>query len=397
MNVVHKRAHRNIRLLQMYTICANAMFLLPVLIPYYRDVIGIGFHEFMIGEAVFSAVMIVMEVPTGWISDVWGRKKTLVASVMTALLGWGLLWHADSFWDAIIAQGVLGIYVSLASGTNSALLYDSLLELGRADEYRRLESRRHGTGLYAVAGASLLGGFMYQWHPMAPLAGVIAVDCAALVFTLLMIEPAYHKEAVRKHPIADMVGTVRFAVHGHVEVAAIILLSALLFAMTKSLLWAQQPYYIMLHLPESWFGVLSCTGFLVGATAGTFGYKLDGRLSNVAALEILLVGAVLICAVAGLWPGNHGVALLLAGSFIYGIGAPRVQAAINKRVPSARRATILSAASLAVHVVSIPLMILSGWVSDAYGITAALVIMAAVMAVGGGAASLLLRHRKITA
>jgi len=98
MNALIKTpAYKNIRLLQVYTICANAIFLLPVLIPYYRDVLGLGFREFMIGEAVFSAVMIAMEVPTGWLSDVWGRKKTLIASVIMGLAGWLILWHADGF------------------------------------------------------------------------------------------------------------------------------------------------------------------------------------------------------------------------------------------------------------------------------------------------------------
>lgn len=144
MTDAQKRANRNVTLLLLHTVCVNMIFILPVLVPYYRDVIGIGFREFMIGEAAFSAVMILMEVPTGWLSDVWGRKKTMVVSTVTGLAGWGLLWHADSFAEAVIAQASLGVAVSLLLGTNSALLYDSLLGAGREGEYRALEGRRHG-------------------------------------------------------------------------------------------------------------------------------------------------------------------------------------------------------------------------------------------------------------
>jgi len=394
MNALIKTpAYKNIRLLQVYTICANAIFLLPVLIPYYRDVLGLGFREFMIGEAVFSAVMIAMEVPTGWLSDVWGRKKTLIASVIMGLAGWLILWHADGFLMAVVAQGVLGINISLASGTNSALLYDTLLENKQEDEFHRLESQRHGMMLYAVGGASIVGGFMYQWHPMAPLAAMIALKFIALLLTLFMVDPSRHKEEVHKHPIADMMETVRYAMHGHVEVAGIIILSALVFATTKNLLWAQQPYYIMLNLPESWFGIFTCAGFIIGATASTFGYKINGRMSNVTALYVLMISAILACAIAGLWPGHHGIVLVLSGSLIYGIGAPRVQAAINNRVSSVRRATILSAASLSVHVISIPLMVLIGWAGDAYGIEMALIVLAVIMAIGGLMARFLLGRR----
>ena len=395
MNAAHKKTNRNLRLLQVYTICANAIFVLPVLVPYYRDEIGIGFREFMIGEAVFSAVMILMEVPTGWLSDIWGRKKTLVASAAAQIFGWALLLHADSFLEAAVAQGALGIAVSLFSGTNSAMLYDSLLEAGREDEYRRREGGRMGLGLYAVGIASLLGGFMYQIHHMLPLAATILFVAFGFVATLMMTEPSRHREAVHKNPFADMAATFRYALHGHAEVGGIILLSAVLFATTKMLMWSQQPYYIMLGLPEGWFGVLTAAGLFLGGTASTFGHHIDGRFSNVGVLRALLLWVALAATVAGLWTGWHGVPLLMSGSFIFGMGWARVQAAINKRVSSARRATILSCASLMVHVFSIPLLILTGWVEDIWGIGASLLMLAGILlSLGGGAASLLLHRRR---
>lgn len=393
MTDAQKRANRNVTLLFLHTVCVNMVFILPVLVPYYRDVIGIGFREFMIGEAAFSAVMILMEVPTGWLSDVWGRRKTMIASAIAALAGWSLLWHADSFTEAVIAQASLGVAVSLISGTNSALLYDSLLEAGREGEYRRLEGRRHGIGLYAVGVASLLGGFMYQWDPTAPVIAVVIVEVLALAVALALTEPVRHREAVRANPFVDMAETVRYAVHGHVEIAGIILLSAVLFAATKNLMWAQQPYYIMLHLPEGWFGVLMAVGFLLGGTASAFGHRLDGRLSNIGVLRSLMLWTIVAAVLAGLFPGYGGVALLLSGSFIYGMGYPRVQAAINKRVSSARRATILSAASLSVHVFSIPLMLLTGHVAGLYGIRAALIMLAVLTGIGGAIAVLIIKMR----
>jgi hypothetical protein len=66
MTVVHQRCmRRNILLLQAHTAFLYMIFVLPVIVPYYRDVIGLRFQQYMIGEALCSLVVILMEVPTG--------------------------------------------------------------------------------------------------------------------------------------------------------------------------------------------------------------------------------------------------------------------------------------------------------------------------------------------
>ena len=59
---------RNIRLIYTHGILTSMLFLLPVVVPYYNS-IGLSFRDFLIGEAVFSAVVLLAEVPSGWISD----------------------------------------------------------------------------------------------------------------------------------------------------------------------------------------------------------------------------------------------------------------------------------------------------------------------------------------
>ncbi|MBI4030066.1 MAG: MFS transporter [Proteobacteria bacterium] len=393
MTNAQRKAARNIRMLQIYTVCANAIFVLPVLVPYYRDVIGLGFREFMIGEAVFSALMIAMEVPTGWVSDVWGRRKTLIVSAAVQIAGWAMLLRADSFLEATAAQATLAVAVSLFSGTNSAFLYDTLLEAGREGEYRMREGGRMGLALCAVGIASLMGGVLYGVNPVLPLAATIVFVSAGFLATLAMAEPARHAASARKNPFADMAETFRYAVHGHAEVAGIILLSAMLFATTKMMLWAQQPYYIMLGMREEWFGVLTAAGFFLGGAASAFGHRLDGKISNVGALKIMMAWIVGVCVTAGLWPGYHAIPLLLSGSIVFGAGWVRVQAAINKRVSSARRATILSCASLMVHVFAMPLLVLTGLTVDRHDIHAGLMLLAALLGVGGTIAALTIKRR----
>ena len=66
------------------------------------------------------------------------------------------------------------------------------------------------------------------------------------------------------------------------------------------------------------------------------------------------------------------LSLFLVGLLGYAMGQPRINAAINGHVGSERRATILSTASLMVHLLFIPTSAIVGWISEQGGIMASL-------------------------
>lgn len=385
---------RNIKLITIQTLFLNMIFVLPVIVPYYRDEIGIGFREFMIGETVFSAIVVLMEVPTGWVADIWTRRKTMLASMLANIAGYFILWRADSFFEAVAAQAVIAVGVSLMSGAISALLYESLMEDGREGEFRRREGFRVGFGLYVIAASCAVGGFLYGIDHRLPAFLSFATSVAGLCATLAIKEPARHRQAVHKNPFADVAQAVRYAVRGHAEVGGIMVLSAILFACTKITMWSQQPYYVMLGMSAAWMGVLGAAGFLLGGISGQFGHVFDGRFSNVGVLAAFIGWVAFVCLACGLFPGWHAVPLLLAGgTVVFGLCWPRAQAALNRRVDSARRATILSAANMGVHLISMPLMLVTGWITDEAGIRWSLLFMAALLAAGAVAALPLVRRR----
>lgn len=376
-------SHRNTRLLLIMQSCQSAIFFLPVLILYYQAEIGLSFKDFMIIEAIFCATIIMMEIPSGWLSDLWSRKNTLAAGLFFTTAGFSWLLIADSFWDAAFGEVLTGIGVSLISGTNSAMLYDSLLQDGRQDDYRKLEGLRHGSSLYALAFASLAGGFLYQINHDLPVIITILVQASGMVCALLMIEPVREYKEAEKHPIADMLDTMKFALHGHKEIAGIIFFAMVIFTSTKIMLWVQQPYYELLQLPEIWYGVFTATGFLLGGMGGHLGHMFDGHVRNRTMFLFMLVAVVSACLIAGTVKSLGVVPLLLIGSVMWGFGWPRVQSAINMRVSSERRATILSTASLMISLAFIPIGSAMGLVTGAWGIQNALLMLGVFILIGG--------------
>ena len=186
----------------------DCLFLVPIILPFYQQHIGLGYKELMLGEGALAASCILFDVPTGWISDVWQRKYTLILGAAVEAAGIAVYLIAHHLWQIIVAQMVAGIGISLLNGTHTALLYDSLLALDREGDYRRLEGRRQGLTLYAGAFAGALGGLLYSANNYLPIYLSIAAQLVAIGTACFMQEPPKGKPRDRSHPIRDIAATV---------------------------------------------------------------------------------------------------------------------------------------------------------------------------------------------
>ncbi len=381
-------ADHNVKLLQLHAVCMNMCFVVAVVVPYYRDRMGLGFDGFLLGEAAFAATLVVLEMPSGWLSDVWKRKYVLLLGTLACMLGYALLLVANGLWMAVASQVVIGVGISLISGTNTAMLYDSLLSEGREDEYRRHEGRRMGLGLYSVAGASVAGGFVYAADARLPVVLSLVTLALAAVCALRLHEPERRRRAAVKHPLADMLETARYTLSGHAELGLVVVFAALMFSATKVVMWSQQPYYMAAGLGENMYGVLMAAGFVMGGLSSQFAHLLDGRVSNLKALAGVWLLGVSCCVGASLslhmLNGCGGIMMLMmAGTCLYGLAAPRVSEVVNRHAGSERRATVLSTQGLLCSLVFMPLSMLMGHAERTHGVEGMLMAMAGWLMLAG--------------
>lgn len=377
------RVERNLRLLELQAIFTGMSFLVAVIVPYYRDRMNLTFNDFLFGEAFFAATIVLLDVPTGWLSDVWQRRRILALGSFMNIIGYGLLIFAHGLVLAVTAQVIIGVGISLMSGSNSATLFETLLSANREGEYRRREGRRAGLGLYGIAMASIVGSLAYAHNPLWPAVASTAAQAAAFVCALLLDEPERHRRRPEKHPVLDVIETTRYALR-HPEVGMLLVFAAVMFCSTKMIMWSQQPYYMEMGLKESLFGILMAAGFFLGGFSSQMAHRLDGKVDTIKVLACVWGMAMAVCLGAASHLGWSGVVLLMAGgSCIFGIAGPRVSEAINRCVDSSRRATVLSTQSLLVSLLFIPLSRVMGLVSKAHGVQPMLVALAAWLGVAG--------------
>jgi MFS family permease len=80
----------NIALLYGFSFLDQFMIVIALWGPYLTTQ-GIGMRRFMELQAVFALVILGGEVPSGLLSDLWGRKKTLLLGATLRAVSFSLL------------------------------------------------------------------------------------------------------------------------------------------------------------------------------------------------------------------------------------------------------------------------------------------------------------------
>ena len=120
---------KNIALLYGFAFFDQFMIVIALWVPYLTTQ-GISMRQFMELQAVFALVILAGEVPSGLLSDLWGRKKTLLLGSTLKAVSFSLLPLWSSYEGFLFYHLTMGIALSMISGGDVALLYDSYLAAG---------------------------------------------------------------------------------------------------------------------------------------------------------------------------------------------------------------------------------------------------------------------------
>ena len=130
----------NIYKLYIIKIAKWFMLFMPFMIPFYQDN-GLDLAQISILKSIYSISIVSLEIPSGYLADILGRKKTLIIGSLLGFLGFFTYSISYGFIGFLIAEIILGFGQSLISGADSAMLFDTLDDLNRKDEYVKYEGR----------------------------------------------------------------------------------------------------------------------------------------------------------------------------------------------------------------------------------------------------------------
>ncbi|MEF3305046.1 MFS transporter [Paenibacillus sp. GYB003] len=339
----------------------------------YWEERGMTIQMVVYTEIIFALTVVLLEVPTGILADRWGRKKMLVLSAALACCEFAILLAATEFWHFALVVFLAGISRSAGSGSENALLYDSLKLQGKAASFEKQLGRLNACDFGAAMIAALCGSLLADRFGLE-LNYWISLGSAllAMIFSTLLVEPARtdaendaDDETIpfKRYVTASLrffrtnPGVSLVVSSGMVTGAAIGFVDEF---------W--QLYANRLDIPVAGFGVLSAALMLLRLPGNVLAHALLGRFGS----RTLLVGAMtaiaagFACSAAS--QDFAGLAALLVVCLVSGIMEPLASGYLHHRIDSSMRATIDSFQSLGLNAVHILAGVGFGYFSARYDV-----------------------------
>jgi len=368
---------RNIWKIAFIRIARSFMLIIPVIVLFFQEN-GLTLKEIFILQALFSVAVVILEVPTGYLSDRFGRKNSIIIGYFLGAIGHTVYSLSFGFWGFLLAETLLGFGASFISGSDSALLYDSLKELDRVSEHKKIEGRNTSLSMFSEGLAGVLGGVLALISLRFPLYCETAIIWITFPIVFFLVEPKRKKMEAKGSPFRDMLRLVKYALHDHAEIKWLSLYSSVVGASTLTMVWFIQPYLKNGGVPLEYFGATWAILLSIGSYFSWHAHAIEERLGKKYSLISLIVMPAigyLILGVSGSLLAGISIALFYVTR---GIHNPVLADYINGLVSSEIRATILSVKNLIGRIIFSIVGPLVGWISDSYSLGTALLISGAI-------------------
>ncbi len=367
---------RNVRMFIAFRVCFNARFYYPVFAILFLD-FGLTLDQFSLLNAAWAAAIVMLEVPSGALADIVGRRKLLIVAgilmvIEMALLCFVPLGNVGLLFTVFMLNRLLsGAAEAAASGADEAIAYDSLKREGDADDWPRVLEKQMRMQSITYIVVMSLGAAVYDPALMQRVVALLGLEINLsqditlrfpLYLTFIMaimtmiatlrIEEDQAPCGDEGQPAGHEALTIRQAFGLTLQAggwilrtpfALVIIVAGLIFDnCLRMVITLGSQYYRLIELPEASFGLISSAMAVLGLIIPRLASKMVHRCSpayNLGVMTLIcilgLTGMTYFFPIIGLLP----VVLLRVVMYM----GPFFQSHyLNRITPSHQRATVLS-------------------------------------------------------
>ncbi len=367
-------------ILKMYFLKGVLWFMvaMPIIVLFFQEH-GLSLTEIMILQSIYSISLALFEIPSGYIADIFGRKRSIVFGTTLSFIGYLFFSFYDGFYAFAIAQVLIGIAGSLISGSDSALIYDTLLQSNETHTYTKTEGKNYAIGNFSEASAGVLGGLLAVGSIYWPIYTQTGILFFSIPIALTLVEPKIHIENKLTQSFSTILRVVKFAIIDHKKLRWLIIYSSAMGVATLSVAWFAQPFFKQAGVPLAYFGFL-WAGLNISAGISSMNahhFNKQIMISKSLIYLSLFMFISLIC--SGFKISFFGLIFIVIIYLLRGIITPILRNAINMNTSSNKRATILSIRSFIIRISFAGLAPILGFLADNYSLNISFYLLATIV------------------
>lgn len=365
----------------------NQTYFTPILIIFLQAQ-HLNYQQIFWVFTIGSILSFLIEIPTGIIADLYGKRKSIIISKAGIFLSFIVFGFSNTFWHFVIAQCLFVLGNSFRSGTETAYVYDYTDQ--HKDEgvpqYTEIKGKqkfwaRLGESIATAAGGLIASQLGYRW--VFFIAAIPAFANFLLAISWEHIKE-HHTGAVKLEQTILHTKESLTAIWRDKSILKIILNITLFTSVLAASNKFIQPYMSNADIPVAAFGFVYSGALLLTAFLVRYSYLLESRFGRIRSINILSLLAVVPLAVIGFGYVSYlGVALFFLVVLIENIRSPIENNEFHRRVTSKQRATQGSILSLFKSVGQAGILPVAGFFAETYSLYTAVLVLAGILLVNG--------------
>jgi len=339
---------------------------MPTIVLFFKDN-GLNLKEIMIIQAIYSITIALIEIPSGYVADVLGRKNSMIIGTFFGLVGMVVYSFAHGFWGFLPAALCLGIGQSFVSGSDTALMYDTLVTINQKEKFIKFEGRSIALGNFAEAIAFIVGGFLAEISLRTPFYYQCGIAFIGFLVAFLLIEPPVTKLS-NNRPWTNIKYILRYSLKESKPLKWNIIYSSVIGVTTLVMAWFSQPYFEALGLEVKYFGIVGAILNLAVALTSFYSHRIEEKWNSAKLLTFLLISLSVCYFILGNILNYWGLIILFIFYLIRGVATPVLRDYINRYTPSEMRATVMSIRSFMIRTMFASCSPFLGYLADVYSV-----------------------------
>ncbi len=354
----------------------------------YLQAGGLNRWEINLVNACFMAGCFLLEIPTGTVADRYGRKISLIISFFTTAVACLFYFRARSMAMFVLAELVAALGVTLSSGAYTSWMVDSLRCYTADADYGTIFARGHLLEQSGSLIGVIIGGYIGAIN--MSLNWLVSAVCSIVVAVVVWLwAPDPHQVTAGKNQGAwsAFVNIAKDSIGFGLKKRAVfyVVLVNMIFyfsCMAVNMYWPLR--FVALGARISSLGWLMAGVYLAVALGAQLSIKLQYLLPR--AKSRLLFSMFLFAIGLGLAGVFNNIFSVLPLFYLHelsrGIFKPNKQAYINKRIPTDKRATVISFMEMMGGLGGFFGLLVSGAVAQVYSVGFSWLVSALSMLVG---------------
>lgn len=359
-----KKYEVNLKLIIWETILTSvgAGFSVPVMTVFWNS---IGMDQKAIGfvQMMFTIVMVMLDIPMGYIADRFNRKILNVVGDVGVAVSFVIYAVSQNMYMAILSECLLGIFMAMTNGVDQSFIKYNCNMIDPSGNLFKKKNTKIFTARYiALLIVVILGGLMAEFSLRLTLVASFVPYFAGGIIASRIKDFDSKVEVKHKNPLKDMVTNVRDILKD-TKVKTYMMSYILAKEVTHAQIWMFTPLLMMVGVPIQ----IVSAGWIVNYAMQTVGSKVSEKttfLKNKNKFAIPMMMEFLWMIILGCNTNIVTVWLFALNGFIHGYLEGSMIVPLQESTKDEIQTSVLSIASTGARLLYVPLVYIINYLAN---------------------------------